>query len=132
MRKLSSKLIACMLTAMILFMFCGFADIGSFFIGDVQASVTTDDTSVSVAADADSEESSEEQDVTTVGEVEELRDEYTTVYQNSDGSYTAQLYSSPVRYTDEDGELVDIDTSLKKIEDTSDEETTEVKTRRQI
>jgi hypothetical protein len=57
----------------------------------------------------------EEHDVTTVGESRRTAGWiYYRVFKQR-RSYTAQLYSSPVRYTDEDGELNDIDTSLKKI-----------------
>ena len=44
------------------------------------------------------------------------KDEYSTVFLNEDGSYTALMYSSAIRYEDENGVLSDIDTSLVKKE----------------
>ena len=48
-------------------------------------------------------------------EVVELRDRYSNTYLNEDGSYTTFFYASPIRYEDKNGELVDIDTSIKTV-----------------
>ncbi len=48
--------------------------------------------------------------------VAEENDEYTTVFLNDDGSYTARFYSAPIRFKDENDELIDIDTSFVALE----------------
>lgn len=42
--------------------------------------------------------------------------EYATVYDNGDGTKTAYVYTEPIRYKDENGNLVDIDNSIVEIE----------------
>ena len=45
-------------------------------------------------------------------QVNELCDEYTTVFQNPDGTKTAYVFGTKVRFKDENGKLVDIDNQL--------------------
>lgn len=45
-------------------------------------------------------------------QITELCDEYTTVFQNPDGTRTVYAFSSPVRYEGTDGKLVDIDSQI--------------------
>lgn len=57
-----------------------------------------------------------EEEVNEVEEVVEKREEYSSTYLNSDGTYTTYFYASPIRYQDEKGNLTDIDTSLETLD----------------
>ena len=54
-------------------------------------------------------------EVYVVEEAEELRDEYSETFLNSDGSFTLNMYATPIHYRNENGELVEIDASLTRI-----------------
>jgi len=70
----------------------------------------------------DNEVTDQKEEVTIVCEIEEKRDEYSTTYLNSDGTYTTYFYTAPIRYRDENGDLVDIDTSIKILSEDEKEE----------
>jgi hypothetical protein len=56
--------------------------------------------------------------VTRVKELTELRTENKTEFLNSDGTKTALVYNSPIRYKDKNGELKDIDNTIVETTDT--------------
>jgi len=60
----------------------------------------------------DKKKDPETEEVYIVREAEELRDEYLTTYENSDGTYTSFLYASPIRYRNDERQLIDIDESI--------------------
>ena len=66
--------------------------------------------SISIFAETENDE-----EVYRIKEIESKRDTYSTVYLNSDGTETWKFHSTPIRYYDDNGELVDIDTGIKEI-----------------
>ena len=107
MKKKLQKIISMTLCAMMLFMNCGILPTGRYFINSVQAD-TTEQSDEETAPLIDEETG----EPAILGDVQELRNEYATVFERSDGSFLARYYSSPVRYRDENNNLVDIDPSL--------------------
>ena len=119
MRGMPRKIIACLLVLLMLFMGCGFTQIASFFVPVVYATENVGDGENlnQIDEQSDEEVAISDQSIDKTKLVEDQCDEYTTVFLNDDGTNTARFYSSPVRYEDEEGNLIDIDASLIELEE---------------
>lgn len=65
------------------------------------------------------ETASSENEISVIGEVEDLREEDTKHFRLSDGSYIAVSYGMPVHYEDNEGNWEDIDNTIVQDSDTS-------------
>ncbi len=84
-------------------------------VSEVDINLQTDKSDQTISEDTAQDSSDIEAEI--VKELPEERTEYSTVWLNDDGSYTARFYSSPVRYKDDNNNLVDIDSSLIVLKD---------------
>lgn len=84
-------------------------------VSEVDINLQTDINNQTISEDTTQDSYDIEAEI--VKELPEERTEYSTVWVNDDGSYTARFYSSPVRYKDDNNNLVDIDSSLIVLKD---------------